>query len=402
MPFKHWPTKRFAEPVFSFLLLSLLIACRQEPRPVLVRRAGVTSPAQKTEIVIAAVGDVMMPASVQAAAVKSAQGYGLLFEKVAQDLRAADITFANLETPVDQTAPATGYPAFNARPELPGALKRAGFSVVSLANNHAMDAGTTGLRNTIDNVDAAGLVFTGAGRTKAEASQIKYINARGVKVAFLSYTYGVNRRLPGRSPRAPGVNILGNRSEADLARAASAVRQARTAADLVVVSLHWGDEYAGEPAPWQRQVVRVLINAGADIILGHHPHVLQPIESFEASDGRVGLIAFSLGNFISSQNGRTTYANKTQVRALRGDGIILYIFAAKENGKTQVVRAEFLPVWALQENAEKVPVRRPVILAREISRLEILPKRTPARDDLLKLLKYRLEVITDKLMSGRP
>lgn len=364
--------------------------------PVLPKKS--IAPASiKKEIVIAAVGDVMMPASIQASISGEKHGYDFLFEKIAPDLSAADITIANLETPVDDKAAVSGYPKFNAKPALLSALKKAGVKIVSIANNHIMDAGPDGMKRTLDNIEASGIIFTGAGRTKAEAAKIKYLKARDVNVAFLSYTYGTNQRLPRKALRSPGVNILRTNSEPDLAGAAVTVRRARASADLVVVSLHWGDEYAVDPAPWQRRVASELIDAGADVILGHHPHVLQPIESHAAQDGRTGLIVFSLGNFTSSQNAGITYQNKDHRKALRGDGIILSITVLKEGGKAAVERADFLPIWSLRAKTVRGSIYRPISLSRELSILTAQQTRNATENGLMQLLKYRQAYIIRKL-----
>ncbi|HEX9136247.1 MAG TPA: CapA family protein [Nitrospirota bacterium] len=343
----------------------------------------------------------MMPESIQSVVVKDRRGYDLLFEKITPDLSTADITFANLETSVDHKAGVSGYPKFNARPELLDALKKAGVDIVSVANNHAMDMGPDGLKRTLDNIEATGLVFIGAGRTKAEAAKTKFLKTRGVNVAFLAYTYGTNQRLPRRSPDAPGVNIIGIDSEIDLSRAAASVRKARADADLVVVSLHWGHEYATSPTTWQRRVASELIEAGADILLGHHPHVLQPIENYITRDKRRGLIVYSLGNFVSSQNADVSYANKTNQKALRGDGIILSITATKEGGRTQAAHAEFLPIWSLREPIGKAMVYRPVSLARELSMLGAKHKLDTTEEKLMRLLSYRQEYII-RILTGTP
>jgi poly-gamma-glutamate synthesis protein (capsule biosynthesis protein) len=372
-----------------------------QKQPIIPPAAAICTPAprvSRSEIVIAAVGDIMMPASLQRAIGKSKKGYDFLFEKIAKDL-SADITFANLETPVDDSAPAAGYPRFNARPALLGALKHAGVTIVSLANNHALDAGAQGLKRTIDNIETAGLVFVGAGRTRAEAGEIKFLQSRDVRVAFLSYTYATNQGVPRKVKRPPAVNILAPDSEADLARAALAVQKARANADLVVLSLHWGDEYSRQPTLWQRRVAERLIKAGADIILGHHPHVLQPIESIPAAEARIGLVAYSLGNFISTQHAGISYLTKNQTKALRGDGIVLYVIAIKERGKTRVDHVEFLPTWALREATGAGTVYRPVSLAREIARFRDKALLRNDEENLVKLLTYRNDVITKTFMD---
>lgn len=351
----------------------------------------------KTEIVIAAVGDVMMPVSIQSAVTRNLYNYDILFEKIAADLRSADIAFANIETTVDHASAISGYPRFNARPELLAALKKSGIGIVSVANNHAMDAGPDGLKRTLDNITAAGLLITGAGRTRAEAEAITRTTIRGIRIAFLAYTYGTNHGMPTKRGDAPRVNILKTDSEADLALAGEAVGKARESADLVVVSLHWSDEYRTIPTGWQRRAASELVEAGADVILGHHPHVLQPIESYTAQDGRQGLIAFSLGNFISSQNSGVSNKNRAHAKALRGDGIILNIHVKKEKGKAMVLRAEFVPLWTLRERVGKTFLSRPVNIAREMARIEEIKKRTKEEDNTLKLLSFRKKVITDQL-----
>lgn len=343
----------------------------------------------------------MMPGSIQSVVRRNKYNYDLLFEKVAPDLGAADITFANLETPVDHKAGVSGYPKFNTRPELLAALKRAGVDIVTIANNHVMDAGVDGLKRTIDNITTAGLLYTGAGKTKAEAGEIKYIAAKDLSVAFLAYTYSTNERLPKRKEKEPGVNILRPDSKADLSRAADKVRQARPSADIVVVSLHWGDEYKTLPTRWQRQAAAELIEAGADIILGHHPHVLQPIETYTAKDGRQGVIAFSLGNFISSQNYGVSFKNRDHKRARRGDGIILSLTAVKKSDRTSVSKIEFQPIWTMREKTGSSTVARPVGLAREIARLEALPQRSKEEDNEMKLLSHRQKLIIETF-SPRP
>ncbi len=389
--------------LFLNIILVLLIMLPAVARGE-VRTGGTATVAEgaspKTTLVITAIGDVMMPGSIQTAVAKHKKSYDILFEKIAADLAVADITFANLETPVDHTAAIAGYPAFNARPELLTALKKAGVDVVSLANNHARDAGADGLLRTLQNIEAAGLVVVGAGRNRSESLAPVYLSSQGVMTAFLAYTYGTNRGLPKKRKGAPAVNILRAGSREDLAAAIIQVKQARTHADLVVVSLHWGDEYTIVPTPWQKQAAIELVEAGADIILGHHPHVLQPIESYTAKDGRQTVIAYSLGNFISSQNYGVSSKNKTHARALRGDGVILTITAEKEQGRTTIVRSAVQPIWSLREKVGVTTVFRPVGLSREIAKLSAVAKRTKKEEGTMQLLTYRQQVILDTIRAA--
>jgi poly-gamma-glutamate synthesis protein (capsule biosynthesis protein) len=392
--------KPFLLSFFVVLVFFTSFACTQKPDLPLRRREPSTPIAENRQgdIVIAAVGDIMMSGSIQSAVARSSYNYDILFEKIAKDLQAADITFANLETPVDHTVAVSGYPKFNARPELLKAIKRAGIDVLSVANNHVMDAGVEGLKRTLENIESAGLVFAGAGRTKAEAKEIKYVAARDMKVAFLAYTYDANQRLPGKKPGTPGVNVLRTDSVQDLSQAAERVQEARRSADIVIVSVHWGDEYSTSPTAWQRQAAAALVGAGADVVLGHHPHVLQPIETCTAEGGRQGLVVYSLGNFLSGQNAGIAYEDRNSSRALRGDGIILSIVIGREGGKAAVKRAEFLPIWTLREVSGKGIVPRPVSIAREIATLESAPRRNKDQERLLHFLSHRQRLITGKLV----
>lgn len=380
--------------LLSLHVILLIASCNRQPG---APHPQESQQASRHEIVIAAVGDIMMPGSVQAAAARNKNDYGILFERIAPELGAADITFANLETTVDHTSKISGYPRFNARPGILASLRKAGVDIVSIANNHIMDGGAGGLIKTIDNIESSGLIFSGAGRTRTEAAEIKHMACNGITVAFLAYTYGTNGRLPKRRADAPAVNILRPGSEKDLSSALGHVRKAGSSADLVAVSLHWGDEYEDHPSAWQERVAFEMIEAGADIILGHHPHVLQPVETVFAKDGRRGIVAYSLGNFISSQNYGVSFKNRDHKRARTGDGIILRIMAVEENGSVRIEKAEFIPIWTMREKTGTITVTRPVSLEREIADLEGIEKRSMEQESMIKLLSYRKKIITDKL-----
>jgi poly-gamma-glutamate capsule biosynthesis protein CapA/YwtB (metallophosphatase superfamily) len=384
-------------------ILVLLCACFvvssfgcRKPEPVKQHPQA----AHYDEIVIAAVGDIMMSASIQDAVIRNGYDYGIVFSEIKRDM-SADVVFGNLETPVDHEAEVSGYPQFNARPELLAAVKQAGFTVLSVANNHILDSGPDGLVRTLDNLDAADLHYVGAGRSREEAEQILSVKVRNITTAFLAYTYGTNiGTTSGKG--SPAVNILRPGDDHDLAPAVQSIQKVRAASDLVVVSLHWGVEYAPEPTQKQRSTAEALIEAGADIILGHHPHVLQPIETYTAKDGRQGLIAYSLGNFTSSQNYSIGYENRDDVRARRGDEIILALTVRKEGETISIRRAEFLPIWNSVRKAGTTTVYRPVCIPRELMRLTSMTQRTTDDENLLSLLAYRQRIIMEHLSPGPP
>jgi hypothetical protein len=306
---------------------------------------------------VAAVGDVLVTRVVRdSAAVADHRdgerslnfgGYGPLFAGVAPDLRDADIAFANLETPVvprPQSDPSRPR-LFHAPPALLGALRAAGITVVSLANNHIYDQGQAGLEATLDEVTAAELLAVGAGKTPYEAERPLVIVFQSVRIAFLGYAEFFNNPLPASAqPNSPSANRI------DPDRMVEAVQRARREADFVTVSVHWGVEYAPAPRRWQIDLAYRLLDAGADVILGHHPHVLQPIEVYRTRDGRTGLVMYSLGNFISNQ-GRLYAHGVTPDRAAEPrDGVLLRFVVEKRDYGAGVIRTEltevrYVPLW---------------------------------------------------------
>ena len=247
------------------------------------------------ELRLVAVGDVMMHADLKDSAAAAEGGFQSLWLDLVPLFKGADVVFANLESPV---APVGGRPGrpyqFNAPAALPKDLRASGFTIFSTANNHAFDQGAKGVKETLQRLRAEQLLEVGSGDTEADAEQPRVVERNGVKLAFLAFTDLFNLDL-NRKATEPWVRPL------DLEPALAAVQAARKDADAVVVSVHWGDEFHHEPTKRHREIAAKLVAAGADLILGHHPHVLQPMEIFEP-EGRTGLVVYSMGNFISNQD----------------------------------------------------------------------------------------------------
>jgi poly-gamma-glutamate synthesis protein (capsule biosynthesis protein) len=219
------------------------------------------------------------------------------FAAVEPLLRRADLAFANVETPItEEPAELRVYAnrTFRAEPAHAAALFRAGFDVVSLANNHALNLGGQGVLRSLHHLRAAGVVPVGAGATHEEALRPVVLTRRGLRLAFVALTLHNNDR-----PAADKEGAVAYLRDPELAtRALPAVAAARAlpGIDFVIVSLHWGREFAPHPHPEQRELAHRLVAAGADVVLGHHPHVVQDIERVGSS-----LIAYSLGNFLFDQ-----------------------------------------------------------------------------------------------------
>jgi poly-gamma-glutamate synthesis protein (capsule biosynthesis protein) len=269
------------------LALILLLGCQA--------KGQAPAPAPPPRLRLLAVGDIMMHADVKQAASQADGGFQELWKDLLPAFHEADLVFGNLETPV---APETGAPGrpfqFNAPAGLPAALKASGFSILSTANNHAFDQGHRGLVETLDRVADAGLAPLGSGEDKEEAERPVILVRKGLRIGFLGCADIFNADLDV-SPGRPWVRKL------DLASLAASIKALRPKVDAVVVSIHWGIEERHDPTTRQREAAAALVAAGADLILGHHPHVIQPVAWVEAG-GRKGLVAYSLGNFISNQN----------------------------------------------------------------------------------------------------
>ncbi len=355
----------------------------QEPPKGLPAHGGplapVTPPAPPVRIVasatLGAVGDVLMHEAVKRSAQSHGKGlpdggYGWLFAPVADLLSEPDLTFANLETPVAPGA-RTGTRAFvfDAPPEAAAALRRAGVRIVSVANNHAFDQGRAGFEETLLRVKDAGLTPLGAGPVGAAAGPLR-IAAGGLSLAFLAWAQFFNQDGNACPPAKPGAPPCLQASQLDRERAIDLVRRASAEADAVVVSLHWGVEYEAQPRAEDVDLAHRLADAGALVILGHHPHVLQPIELYRRADGRTAVIAYSLGNFVSNQSRNYVHGVTPERVAATRDGAFLRVSLAKRDYgrgvvQVEVASADFVPLWTENDTAElpsgKEPGRRAAI-----------------------------------------
>ena len=264
-------------------------------------------------------------------AAADAYDYSHVFQYVKPWLENTDYAVANLETPLPGGGDYTGYPSFGAPDALAYDLREAGFDLLSTANNHALDKGLEGLLSTLDVLEEAGLAHVGTYRSQAERDSRNAVTADvgGIRVAFLSYTYGLNgHSLPPDQSYA--VNLFSREGEAQLAADLAAARE--LGADLVAVMIHWGVEYHDAPTDGQRALAEFLVANGADLVLGGHPHVIQPYETITAA-GREGFVCYSLGNFIAAQG-----KPYTDITAL------LRLELTKDETGTRVTGAGYVPL----------------------------------------------------------
>jgi poly-gamma-glutamate synthesis protein (capsule biosynthesis protein) len=289
-------------------------------------------------------------------------GYAWLWAPVADLLGQPDLTFANLESPIaPDAARDVRQFHFNAPAEAALALRDAGVDLVAVANNHAFDQGRAGFEETLRRLEASGLRALGAGPSGAEAGPVR-VEAGGLSLAFLSWAYAFNQDGNECPPTAPPPPCL-RASILVRDRALEEVRAAAASADAVVVSLHWGVEYARQPRAEDVEFAHRLADAGALVILGHHPHVLQPVEIYPRADGRVAVIAYSLGNFISNQERRYVHGVTGAVGAARDGALLRVALARRDYGRgverVEVEGADWLALWTENDTAEIDPRREP-------------------------------------------
>jgi len=261
-----------------------------------VASSSTTAPAPRSFTLVAA-GDVLLhpPLWEQAAADAVAAGAGghdfrPLLAGVKPLVGGADLAVCHLETPVAAPGEApSGYPSFSVPPEIVPALADAGFDACTTASNHTFDRGAAGIDRTLAALDAAGIAHTGSARTPEEAATTTLLPAGGADVALLSYTFGFNG-VPapgGESWRSNPIDEARIRADAAAARAGGA--------DVVVVALHWGDEYDPTPTTTQRSLGPALVRSpDVDLVIGHHAHVVQPVEHVDGE-----WVVYGLGNFVA-------------------------------------------------------------------------------------------------------
>jgi poly-gamma-glutamate synthesis protein (capsule biosynthesis protein) len=249
------------------------------------------------------IGDIMqhMP-QVDAAYNMSTKTYNYdsCFMFVKPIISRADFAIANLETTF-AGQPYSGYPAFSSPAALANSLVYAGIDVLGTANNHCSDRGKQGIERTISILDSLGLKHMGTYATAEERAKIYPLILRknGITVALLNYTYGMN----GNPVFAP--NVVNLIDTALIRRDLLAARD--SAPDKIIIFIHWGTEYEGQPNAAQKDIASFCLRGGADIIIGSHPHVLQKMEIFSMGDSlqkREVMVAWSLGNYVSNQRGR--------------------------------------------------------------------------------------------------
>ena len=249
----------------------------------------------------------------------------------------SDISIGNYETTTNPDLPVAGFPRFNVPAAYLKDLKETGFDIVSTANNHSMDTELDGVFSTMEAAKEAGLDYVGSFKDKSD--RILFKEVKGIKLAFLAYTYGCNGRENLIVPREEVENLCYLSDEDQIKKDIG--RAKAQGADFVIVYPHWGIEYQSMPNEAQISLGRKMIDWGADLVIGNHPHVVEPVEIYQAEDGRKGLIAYALGNFISYQN----YENNKDIRTEHSLSLEIDLEKDLTSGNKKIANVKLHPIW---------------------------------------------------------
>lgn len=302
---------------------------------------------ENKKITLAATGDIMFHTSqIKGAYDDQTDTYNFkeFFEPIKEIIESADIAIANFEgTIAGSEYPYVGWPRFNAPDEVLEAIKYTGFDVLSTANNHTIDTGKSGIVRTIDKINQIGIDTIGT-FTEKPGTRILVKDVKGIKIAFLSYTYACNglEQLLTEEELDYMVNII------DRDKIAKDISDAKEAeADIIIAYMHWGHEYHREPSNEQKDLADFMLNKGVNIILGSHPHVIQDSKTLQYGEDNV-FVAYSMGNFISNQRLETLEGDYGRQKSQYTEDGVIIKFEIEKNGitgKTEIKSVNFVPTW---------------------------------------------------------
>lgn len=320
------------------LALLALAGCQTASSPL-------TKPQAETvhEARIMAHGDLLYhdPIFASAAQVDGSFDFYPNFTYVKPWIQQADLSLADFERTIDPSKPLVGYPLFNAPEAVADAMADTGYDVVDLAHNHILDSGLEGLRSTAASFSQRGMTPLGVyPETSRQDADILVKEVNGIKIALLAYAYGFNGLEAGLSPS----DYASCLSDLDEEKMRQEIERAEKVADVTVVMPQMGVEYALEPTQEQIDCYHKMVAWGADVVLGGHPHVIEPAEVIDRG-GDKKLIIYSMGNFLSNQRAETMEGNIWTER-----GVLMDLTFEKKGDKTRIKEAQARPSWVARED----------------------------------------------------
>lgn len=264
----------------------------------------------KKKVTIGATGDILLHKRVynKARTASGEYNFDRMFENIEHLFDEKHVIIVNQESIIaGEELGLSDFPHFNSPVEIGYKLKQMNVDIANIANNHILDHGEVGILKSIENWEKIGIPYVGAYKSEEDQETLRIINKNGLRVCFLSYTKGLSgKKIPNGKPylvnHYGATRFAGHRDVAGLRRLIDQIKR-KDLADIVVVSIHFGKEYQMMPTSYQLETASNISDAGADVIIGHHPHVLQPFDYLVDSKGRNTFVAHSLGNFFTGQKG---------------------------------------------------------------------------------------------------
>ncbi len=329
-------------------------------------------------------------------------GFDYIFGRIRETLGASDLVVSNMEFPVSPPFESKPF-VFNCRPEVLGAMKKAGITLVTIANNHITDQDHRGVLSTISYLKQYGIDYIGAGAGEA-AARTGYVYAKnGIRVGLLACTGVINTAFPGPAA-AIHINNFYKKE-----KIFEDIDNLMKRSDFRVMVIHYGDEYSTEPGPRETALIHEYMDRGVDLVIGHHPHVLQRMEVYRAPDGRDCVVFYSLGNFISNQSSEVMVGASREKLSTRDSVIVTAVLT--KNGRGISRRMEIVPIRTVNEQGKNPGnwYRRsiqPVPIAVEIDGLgtalkSIDEKERNAAEKQLAYLRGKIAVIQRVLLQGK-
>lgn len=342
---------------FVFKLMKGQDGATEMPSSTISGTTEAEPPAKKTTATVINTGDIMVH-STQLNGAKTDTGYDFseYFKYISPLVSSADLAVANLEVTFGSTESGkySGYPAFNTPDELAASIKNAGFDLMLTANNHIYDTGLFGFKRTLDVLKSNGLEYTG---TRKDTSEPYYVikNVNGIKIGMICYTYETDgdsadkKYLNGRLIAAEANPLVNSFSYKRIDSFYTAAQSAVTAmkndgADFVVFYMHWGEEYQLKQNTWQSTIAQRLCNMGVNMIIGGHPHVIQPVSLLHSEDSQNTTVClYSLGNAVSNQ--RQEVMDSCPSGHTEDGMLFSYTLEKSADGTVELSSIDVIPTW---------------------------------------------------------
>lgn len=341
---------------------------------------------KENKATISAVGDVMVHTA-QLDAQRLNDGtysFDNNFKHIKKIISDSDISIANLETTINLERQCSGYPSFNSPKELLETLNDVGFDIVSTINNHTLDTGYNGVISTLNELKVNGLKSVG---TKLDANDKNYIieDVNNIKIGISSFSYGDisnGQKYLNGIPSGKATDLLNIMHSSDVNDAFETLKKEidlmrSEGAEFIILSLHWGKEYEQNPTDYQKNLAQMLANEGVDLILGSHPHVVQPIEFVKSQchTNKETLVVYSMGNIISNQREEEMGFKESE------NGIIPLIDIEKnEQNKVTIKEVKYIPTWVNKDISNDKVIYEIIPIDKETSQLS--KEHNVLKDDL--------------------